>query len=109
ARQPIAVTFKNWDLRWLNCRPVNPTNKNPAYTAEAVLGSYGLVWKEADLDKSPSDQHRLMQRNQAEFQKRCTGEPVPVVVAVTEKKSSDPSKPGASNHPKLLVFGSSLF
>ncbi|HLZ07143.1 MAG TPA: hypothetical protein VKT80_01025, partial [Chloroflexota bacterium] len=108
ARHPIAVTFKKRSMRWPDCRHLRTTTKNPNIEAEPLMGSYGVVWTESDLEKRPLDQHRLMQRDRAELLRRCTDTSFPLVVAASER-SPEPGKPGQSRKPKLLVFGSSLF
>lgn len=105
SRNPLAVTFKGRRIRWFDCRQVKSTTTNPKYAAEQVMGSNGIVWTETDMEKPSTDQLQLMLRDRAEFRRRCTDDPLPLVVAVTEKLE-EAGKPGK---PKALVFGTSMF
>ncbi len=113
ARHPLAQMLKDQSDRWYDVRQVRPGGgQNPAFRAEVVLGTYGLVWLESNMQLAGTalDQHRLLQVDGAMREKRLMRDALPVVVAVTEGPPPNPhsfDQPSAGQSPRVMVVGCS--
>ncbi|MFL5340007.1 MAG: Gldg family protein, partial [Gemmataceae bacterium] len=111
ARQPLAQTFKNQPLNWFDCRKVQPSRNpsppgGPTYSAQAIMGSYGVVWTEADMAADIGRQRQNLLQNAAAQRQKATEEAQPVMVAVTESAGGPHGSPGEQK-PRLVVIGTS--
>ncbi len=110
ARHPLAQMLKDQNSRWFNVRQIRPAvGGNPAYRSEVVLGSYGMIWLESNMQTSPLTQQKVFATDLEERKKRVQREPVSVAVAVTET-SKDPhaaEKPGGGQTPRIMIVGCS--
>jgi hypothetical protein len=112
SRQPIAQTFKDVMMPWLDVRRINSLSTAPTYRAEAVMATSAYVWTETDLSVSPV---RTRQQMFTDASLRSTrlkrDEAIPVAVAVSDSGTpSDPrsfSKPNQGAKPFMVVIGCS--
>ena len=112
SRHPVVRIFGNTPaVLWQNARIVRPLEigAKPTCQAESILGTFGLVWTETNMQLLPQDQWNRIHNGREEFQKRVRKDAMPVAVAVTES-AGNPHSAGdqaPTPSPRMIVFGSS--
>lgn len=118
ARNPVAVSFDGYNLRFAMSRvvrpmaaPAAPGQGDPSLRAETLLEtSPGLpVWAESDLKTAPRQMVESFFKDTKLFREKRSPEPLPIAVVVGESAAPMPGGAGAAAKPRMAVFGSASF
>ena len=111
SRHPIAQSFQDQPMQWIDCRKIEPAHNEPGgpsrFNAQPVMGSYGLIWREADMSKQVGVERQSLLTDTKMRQERVTDQSQSIMVAVTVTADPHAGPSGQGPKPRLLAIGTS--